>query len=159
MPRPCLQRQLKISSMRAIRSSVNCAITSSAPRFSSSCSMRLAPVMTVLTLRFEAVHARASWASELAKPGPVLESPIYLNLTRSGDVIYDGQLEPLGALRALLLAEGIQLERQNKTPADATVIIRAHADAATGKVQELIQICQEARFEKFTLRAKEEVRP
>lgn len=98
-------------------------------------------------------------SSELAKPGPVLDSPIYLNLTRGGDVIYGGQQVSLTALRPLLLQEGVQLEKNDKTPADATIIIRAHADAPTGKVQKLIQICQEARFEKFALRAKEEVGP
>jgi biopolymer transport protein ExbD len=98
-------------------------------------------------------------ASELAKPGPVLESPIYLNMTRSGDVIYGGQLVPLNGLRPYLLNEVAELDKKNKSPADATIIIRAHADAATGMVQQLIQVCQEARFEKFALRAKEELVP
>jgi biopolymer transport protein ExbD len=40
---------------------------------------------------------------------------------------------------------------------DATIIIRADASTPTGIVQELIQICQQVRFEKFALRAKEEV--
>ena len=97
--------------------------------------------------------------SELAKPGPMLESPIYLNLTRSGDVIYGGRLVPLNGLRTYLLNEVGDLEKKNKSPADATIIIRAHADVATGKVQRLIQVCQEARFEKFALRAKEAIEP
>ncbi len=96
-------------------------------------------------------------SSELAKPGPALEAPIYLNLTRDGDVIYDGQLMPLNGLRPFLIKEGDDLEKIDKTPADATIIIRAHANAPTGKVQRLIQICQESRFEKFALRATEEI--
>ena len=40
---------------------------------------------------------------------------------------------------------------------DATVIIRADRNAQTGRVQELIQVCQENDFEKFALRAKEDV--
>jgi biopolymer transport protein ExbD len=96
-------------------------------------------------------------ASELAKPATALENPIYINLTRGGDAIFGGQLVPLNALRPLLLQEGIQLEKNDKTPADATIIIRGHADAPTGKIQELIQICQEARFDKFALRAKEDL--
>ncbi len=98
-------------------------------------------------------------ASELAKPGLPLESPIYLNLDRDGNVLYAGQPVPLSGLRPYLISEGDDLERNNKTTADATVIIRAHADVATGKVQELIHICQQARFEKFALRAVEEVQP
>ena len=96
-------------------------------------------------------------SSELAKPGPPLEHPIYLNLTRDGDVILDGHLVPLGGLRPYLIQEGDVLNRNDKTYADATVIIRAHADARTGTVRELIQTCQQVGFEKFALRAKEEV--
>ena len=36
-------------------------------------------------------------------------------------------------------------------------IIRADGRTATGKVQELIKICQENRFDRFALRAKEDV--
>ena len=36
------------------------------------------------------------------------------------------------------------------------VIIRAHKDVPTGKVQEIIEMCQREQFERFKLRAKEE---
>jgi hypothetical protein len=36
------------------------------------------------------------------------------------------------------------------------VIIRAHEDSQSGKVQRLIQQCQENELEKFLLRVKEE---
>ena len=60
-------------------------------------------------------------------------------------------------LRRYLIRERDLLRLNNKSVADATVVIRADADAQTGWVQELIQLCQQERFEKFTLRAKEEV--
>ena len=37
---------------------------------------------------------------------------------------------------------------------NATIVIRADRDVPTGKVQEVIRVCQEADFEKFVLRAK-----
>ena len=40
--------------------------------------------------------------------------------------------------------------------ADATIIIRADVNAKTGIVQKLIEAWQEAKFEKFALRAKQE---
>jgi biopolymer transport protein ExbD len=50
---------------------------------------------------------------------------------------------------------------KNKTPPqsakDATIIIRAHKDAKTGLVQQVIKLCQEMGFEKFSLRAKSEI--
>ena len=49
------------------------------------------------------------------------------------------------------------LRSMGKSPGDATIIIRADRSAQAGVVQKLIQVCQEERFEKFALRAKEEV--
>jgi biopolymer transport protein ExbD len=37
---------------------------------------------------------------------------------------------------------------------NATIVIRADRDVPTGIVQEVIQVCQKAEFEKFALRAK-----
>ena len=48
-------------------------------------------------------------------------------------------------------------QQREQQASDATVIIRAHKEAQTGKVQDLIKICQENGFEKFALRAKEDV--
>ncbi len=41
---------------------------------------------------------------------------------------------------------------------ELTVIIRADAEVPTGQVQELIKKCQEAQFEKFSLRAQQFVK-
>lgn len=98
-------------------------------------------------------------SSELAKPAdaPYL-TPITLQLTDQGTVLYAGEELPLAGLRSRLIGEVQVMKRLNKEPADATVIIRADGDAPTGKVQELIEACQEPpiQFEKFALRAKQE---
>ena len=56
----------------------------------------------------------------------------------------------------------LQRERQvidatpGRTASEATVIIRADKNAKTGRVQELIEVCQKTGFEKFALRARQE---
>lgn len=98
-------------------------------------------------------------ASTLAKPPEApLESPITLQLTRQGEVIAGGQLyADAAALRPLLNIERNVLRLKNRSEKDATIIIRADRNTQTGKVQDLIKLCQEMGFEKFTLRAKENV--
>ena len=96
--------------------------------------------------------------STLAKPpDQPMEYPITLHLTDTGSVIIGGQEVYLEGLRPYLVKEANVLDLQNRPLSDATVVIRAHKDAQTGKVQELIKVCQEARFEQFALRAKEDV--
>jgi biopolymer transport protein ExbD len=96
--------------------------------------------------------------SELAKPPDTpLELPIFIQLTKTGSVILGGQEVPLAGLRSYMIRESEFLRFRNRSPSDATVIIRADAQAATGTVQEVIQICQDAKFETFALRAEEEV--
>lgn len=98
-------------------------------------------------------------ASAMAKPpeGPE-EFPITIHLGKDGTVFFGGQqVASLNGLRPYLQAEANVLERRKQALADAKIIIRAHKDAPTGQVQELIKVCQEARFERFALRAKEEV--
>lgn len=94
--------------------------------------------------------------TELAKPTEVAaERPLTLHLTREGTVIFSGREMPLANLKGELRNEAEVLRRLEKTPASVTMIVRADADAETGQVQELIQACQEAKFEKFSLRAKQ----
>ncbi len=98
-------------------------------------------------------------SSELAKPADApYMTPITLQLTERGTVLYAGEEVPLAGMRSRLVSEVQIMQRLGKKPADATVIIRADGDAQTGKVQELIQACQEppVLFEKFALRAKQE---
>lgn len=96
-------------------------------------------------------------SSELAKPpdGPS-ESPLTLQLTKNAMVLFNGDEVPVAGMRPLLLREAQVLKRNKKSPATAHVIIRADSETPTGKVQELIQLCQENQFEKFSLRARQE---
>ena len=97
--------------------------------------------------------------STLAKPPEeALEFPITLQLTRQGSVIIGGtEILSIEGLRPYLLNEATVLQQREQQASDATVIIRAHKEAQTGKVQDLIKICQENGFEKFALREKEDV--
>jgi biopolymer transport protein ExbD len=96
--------------------------------------------------------------SELAKPPDApMEYPITLHLTEQGTVILGGEEVFMDNLRPYLVKEIDVLRLQNKPQSEATVIIRAHKDARTGDVQELIKKCQENNFEKFALRAKEDL--
>ena len=96
--------------------------------------------------------------STLAKPpDQPMDYPITLHLTKEGTVVVGGQEVFLEGLRPYLVKEANVLELQGRPLSDATVVIRAHRDAQTGKVQELIKVCQESRFEQFALRAKEDV--
>jgi biopolymer transport protein ExbD len=103
--------------------------------------------------------------SELAKPPDAPpQSPITLQLTSLGTVIFGGEQsppeeDPILWLRPRLRRErGIIAADPNSSVAEATVIIRADRDARTGVVQELMQLCQERgiEFRKFNLRAKQE---
>ena len=97
-------------------------------------------------------------ASELAKPAAApFESPITLQLTKQGTVLFIGEEVPLSEMKTLLRREKSVLTAKGGDAAKATIIIRADADVETGVVQELIKICQDAGFEKFALRAKQAV--
>ena len=97
--------------------------------------------------------------STLAKPpDQPVEYPITINVHSDGSILYGGERIPsLERLRPYLANEATALRFRGRSPSDATVIIRAHRDVPTGKVQELIALCQELRFEQFRLRAIEEV--
>lgn len=98
-------------------------------------------------------------SSQLAKPpeGPA-ESPITLQVTRDALVLFNGEKKPIANMRDILLKEKQLLERDGKSAKQAHVIIRADGRVATGKVQELIKLCQDKAigFEQFSLRAKQD---
>ena len=97
--------------------------------------------------------------SILAKPPDApLESAIHLQLAKEGVVLYNAEQVPIASMHPQLAKERRLLELKDKSPASATIIIRADALAKTGMVQELIKVCQEEGFEKFALRAKTEAR-
>ena len=72
-----------------------------------------------------------------------------------GTVILGGVERSIDGAKANLIIEANILKRKDQSPADATVIIRGDANVAAGDVQKLVQICQEAEFETFALRAEE----
>jgi biopolymer transport protein ExbD len=93
--------------------------------------------------------------SQLAKPVEgAMETPITLQLTNSGSIIYAGELVAVRDIGAYLEREkGVMLDA-GKEPSAATVIVRADGRAKTGEVQDIIRICQEKGFERFALRAQ-----
>jgi len=93
--------------------------------------------------------------SQLAKPVEgAMETPITLQLTNNGSIIYAGELVAVRDIGAYLEREkGVMLDA-GKDPSAATVIVRADGRAKTGEVQEIIRICQEKGFERFALRAQ-----
>jgi biopolymer transport protein ExbD len=97
-------------------------------------------------------------ASVLAKPPEAAaETPITIQMVRDGTIIMSGNLLPdANALRPFLNNEKYVLENKGESIGNANVIIRAHKDAKTGLVQQIIKVCQEIGFEKFSLRAKSE---
>jgi len=98
--------------------------------------------------------------SELAQtPEEPVEYPITLNVTSDQTIVFGGRrLSTFDQLKPYLVKEAQVLRFRKKPLSDATVVIRAHKDARTGFVQELVQICQEEGFDTFSLRAKEDVK-
>ena len=93
--------------------------------------------------------------SQLAKPvDGVMETPITLQLTNSGSVIYAGELVAVRDIGSFLERETGVLLEGGREPSAATVIGRADGRAKTGGVQEIIRLCQEKGFERFALRAQ-----
>ena len=94
--------------------------------------------------------------SELAKPPDVApDQPITLQVSHSGTVYITGDEVPVDKIKPYLQREIQLLDRQQKSKADTTIIIRGDAEVQAGKVQQLIQQCQDVGFEKFSLRAKQ----
>lgn len=96
-------------------------------------------------------------SSDLAKPPEgAVESPITLQVNKDGKVLYGGDAVPLENMKPFLIREVQILTRAGKSPKQAHVIIRADRDLDAGQVQELIRMCQDEKFEQFSLRAKQE---
>jgi biopolymer transport protein ExbD len=97
-------------------------------------------------------------SSSIAKPPSApSEMPLTIQMVRDGKIIMNAQLLPnADALRPYLKNEKSVMELKHQNPRDTNIIIRAHKDSKTGLVQQIIKVCQEIGFEKFTLRAKSE---
>jgi biopolymer transport protein ExbD len=94
--------------------------------------------------------------SELARPPDVAyDQPLTIQLTSDQTVIFGGDELTPNQLRNALRREAQLIGYAEKNISDVTVIIRADRRAKTGKVQELIQMCQDAKFDTFALRGRQ----
>lgn len=66
-----------------------------------------------------------------------------------------GEELQIAEFRNRLLQEARIYQATDVNVKDVTVVIRADTDVPTGKVQEFIKMSQEAKFEKFTFKAKQ----
>ena len=96
-------------------------------------------------------------SSELAKPPDApYEAPLTIQMTSANVILFAGDILSLEQLKDALLREAqIIRAHESKSLSDVTVVIRADRDAKTGKVQEIIQMCQEAGFDTFALRGRQ----
>ena len=98
--------------------------------------------------------------SELAKPPDQQIKPqLTIQMTVNGLAIVHGEtFDPKNELPGILQREIRVLGREGSSPVATTIILRAHKEGATGKVQEIIEACQNKGFEKFRLRAEEVIK-
>jgi biopolymer transport protein ExbD len=97
--------------------------------------------------------------SELAKPAEVPpEFQIVAHLTNADTVEIEGNIVNVEALRSHLSGTLSGLQINGKTPADAYVVLRGHETVPGGRVQDIIKRFQDIGFERFALRAKEELK-
>lgn len=95
-------------------------------------------------------------SSELARPPEVAyEQPVTIQLAKDDKIYFAGDELTTAGLKSALLREA-QIVKLNpkKKVSDVTVIIRADKTAKAGKVQEIIQLCQQAEFDTFALRGQ-----
>lgn len=94
--------------------------------------------------------------SDLAKPAEgAAETAITVQTLSTGMILFGGDQMAVDALRQPLRRERDALQKVLKRDLKhVTVIIRADRNVPAGKVQEVLQICQEAGFERFVLRAR-----
>ena len=137
-------------------------------RISFSCNPDLTPLIDctfqlviffLLTLNFSSDEQNEKIrlpTSELAKPAEgALETPITIQILSSGMVLFGGDQMTPDALKVPLRRERDSIRNiLGRNVKNATVVIRADRDVATGIVQKVIRLCQEADFERFVLRAK-----
>lgn len=118
----------------------------------------IAFLMVLVNFTADDVSARVILPeSELARPpeGAPAENRIILQLDEAGSIIYGADEVNIDGLKTVLKNEAYLLHTREVEPTDALIIIRAHKNCPTGKVQEVIKTCQENKFDHFVLRAKE----
>jgi len=97
--------------------------------------------------------------SELAKPPrEAAEHEMVLNLLPTGEVLFSQTKFAQGNLLKPYFERKIRdAERDRLSAADVRVVIRAHEDTPTGRVQELMAECEKSRLSNFALRVRERV--
>ena len=98
--------------------------------------------------------------TELARPPLApLEDALVLNMDGTGTLLYSGMEIPLEKFTRYLKNEGQIAEfARRRTGAESlptTIVIRASRETPSGKVLQLMQMCLDQGFEKFSLKAKE----
>ncbi|TWU00307.1 Biopolymer transport protein ExbD [Botrimarina colliarenosi] len=96
-------------------------------------------------------------ASELAKPpDTAYDEPLTVQMTADETILFGGDEIDIDQLRGRLRTEATLLRayKDNRLK-DATVVIRADLRSRTGRVQEIIEACQEAGFDTFALRGRQ----
>ena len=83
------------------------------------------------------------------------ENPLCDRVEIAGPGFINFRLTPAALQAALMREAQIIRANPNKTVQDVTVIIRADRLAKTGRVQEIIQMCQKAGFDTFALRGRQ----
>ncbi|HBT78323.1 MAG TPA: biopolymer transporter ExbD [Planctomycetaceae bacterium] len=94
--------------------------------------------------------------SELAKPpdSPPVE-PLVLQILENGNVIFGGHEYGRDDFKAQLTKEVAFFKVMKVRLKDVTIILRADGRCPTGKVRDIIEDCQDMRFENFKYRAKQ----
>jgi biopolymer transport protein ExbD len=113
--------------------------------------------MLVITFNDDEQHEKIVLPkSETVRPTEKTdEVPLVIHLTKEGRAIFRGhEVEVDDMENKLRNYINVKGEETRRLP----VIIRGHRHAETGKVQDLIKICQGQGLEKFALRAKAKVR-
>jgi biopolymer transport protein ExbD len=96
-------------------------------------------------------------SSELAKPPETAyDEPLTVQMTADETILFGGQEMGIEDLRGAIRREATLLKAyKDNRLAEAMVVIRADKRSRTGKVQEVIEACQDAGFDTFALRGKQ----
>lgn len=100
-------------------------------------------------------------ASELAKPPETAyDEPLTIQMTADETILFSGQEMGIDDLRGAIRREATLLKAyKDNRLAEATVVIRADLRSRTGRVQEIIEACQDAGFDTFALRGRQSDEP
>jgi biopolymer transport protein ExbD len=95
-------------------------------------------------------------ATELARPpeSPPAE-PLVIQVLQDGNAIFAGDKHDKESLSRTLDREVMFFKQMNITTKDMTVILRADARCPTGLVRDIVELCQEKKFENFKFRARQ----